>query len=194
MKSYPTINRQRLTQLMRERGIGSIQELSRRAGIHRNTLYPLFSGERSPFAASFVALCRALGTDPLELVTESCEDLDAPIYEIAANAFRTFEAKAPGLALFLFGSRSTGKAKRFSDYDIGLTGGEERLDTEVYLRIRQHISELADNLPVKVDVVNFDAAPPSFLSDFDSPLVFLAGNQQSLLYLRGVIDGVKKAA
>ena len=62
----------------------------------------------------------------------------------------------------------------------------------LFMKIREGILEQCDDLPVKADVLNFDSAPRSFLADFDSPLILLAGSKESLAYLEGRIHAENK--
>lgn len=70
------------------------------------------------------------------------------------------EAADKPCKVFLFGSRATGRMKRFSDYDIGIAG----LRDEDFRRLKQRIiDEVEESLiPHEVDIVNFDTVSESF--------------------------------
>jgi type I restriction enzyme S subunit len=61
--------------------------------------------------------------------------------------------------VFIFGSRATGKAKKYSDYDIGIWGKKP-----VPLSVLSALEEALDesDLPYKVDVVDFSLVPKKF--------------------------------
>lgn len=60
---------------------------------------------------------------------------------------------------FVFGSRATSKAKKYSDYDIGLIGKKPVPSLKLAL-IKDALEE--SNLPYNVDVVDFSLVSPSF--------------------------------
>lgn len=103
----------------------------------------------------------------------------------------SFVISAPGLAFFLFGSLRRRRAKRFSDFDIGLTGGGEPLNASVFLRIQECVLRACEDSPVKVEIVDFDQALSGFILDFEGPLRFISGGRESFDYLKGKIDGLK---
>lgn len=61
--------------------------------------------------------------------------------------------------VFLFGSRATGSARRFSDFDIGVLG-----NTALPAGTLSDIQEELENsdIPYKVEVIDFTAVDPSF--------------------------------
>ena len=61
--------------------------------------------------------------------------------------------------VFIFGSRATGKAKKYSDYDIGIWGKRP-----VPLKIIGLIEEAFEesDLPYRVDIVDFSLVSPEF--------------------------------
>lgn len=186
------INKNKIKIAMEAKGLSSLGILSRICFIHRNTLYPLVRGERSPFTNTYLAVCRALDIDPVECLVKHRRDNAPSIEEVASSVFAEYQKNFPDLCLFLFGSRATGKAKEFSDYDIGMTGGRHPIGGLDFLRIQESILERCDNMPFKVDVLNFDSAPTNFLIDFDSPLLLLAGSKESLAFLEGGIHAQSK--
>lgn len=177
---------------LKANGLSSLGELSRVCSIHRNTLYPLVRGDRSPFTNTYLSVCRALDIDPVECLVKDPRVNILSIEEVARMVFEEYQKSFPDLCLFLFGSRAAGKAKKFSDYDVGITGGRHPIGGLDFLKIQESILERCDNFPVKVDVLNFDSAPGSFLVDFNSPLVLLAGSKDSLTFLEGGIHAQSK--
>lgn len=61
--------------------------------------------------------------------------------------------------VFIFGSRSTGRAKKYSDFDIGIIGKKP-----VPWRILSLIEETFEesDLPYKIDIVDFSLASQGF--------------------------------
>ena len=67
--------------------------------------------------------------------------------------------KAPGIPVYAFGSRVTGRARKFSDLDLALVP-EQALDWRVLARLREEFEE--SDLPITVDVIDWTQAGPGF--------------------------------
>ena len=61
--------------------------------------------------------------------------------------------------VFIFGSRARGKARKFSDYDIGVIG-RKPLDLKKIALIKGELEE--SDLPYRVDVVDFSTVSKNF--------------------------------
>lgn len=63
--------------------------------------------------------------------------------------------------VFLFGSRVRGKARRTSDFDIGIRG----LDRSTFMRVKRAIDDAVERSPIphEVDIVDFDQASKPFM-------------------------------
>jgi predicted nucleotidyltransferase len=72
---------------------------------------------------------------------------------------RILARHAPGARAWAFGSRTAGCAKRFSDLDVVLQA-ENGLSLEALARLREAFSE--SDLPITIDVVDWDALDPEF--------------------------------
>ena len=61
--------------------------------------------------------------------------------------------------VFIFGSRARGKARKYSDYDIGILG-KRPLPSYLKVLIEEALEE--SNLPFKVDIVDFSNVSEDF--------------------------------
>lgn len=86
-----------------------------------------------------------------------------PPIDVTPEQWRIIEgvlqAKVPGVAVWAFGSRATGRAKPYSDLDIAIIGTEP-LGLPRLAEISEAFSE--SDLPWKVDVVDWAAASARF--------------------------------
>lgn len=64
--------------------------------------------------------------------------------------------------VFVYGSRATGKARKWSDYDIGLLG-DRPVSDRVIMNIEEELEESPDIL-YNVDVVDFSTVSKDFKS------------------------------
>lgn len=76
-----------------------------------------------------------------------------------AEVRKILDDLAPKLKVWAFGSRATGTAKRFSDLDLVLEG-EEPVAYATIAKLKHAFSE--SDLPIKVDVVDWNALDPEF--------------------------------
>ena len=74
--------------------------------------------------------------------------------------------------------------------DVVLTGTLHSVDQ--YLNIKEAVCELAEDLPVGVDLVNLDRAPEWFLGAIDYVPQHLYGNESRYHYVLGLLDGIRK--
>ena len=61
--------------------------------------------------------------------------------------------------VFIFGSRATGKAKKYSDYDIGIVG-KRPVPSAIKVLIEEALEE--SDLPYNVDIVDFSLVSANF--------------------------------
>ena len=162
------------------------------SGLHRNTLGQYLRNERSVFSSGFLRIAESLKVDPLTLIRPETQsytiNTKSTLVALLTEALRSH----PELCAVLLGSRAKGSATQFSDWDIGLTSGNSELESEEYLEVKERILELADDLPVGVDIVNLDQAPSWFLREIDYEPEFLTGEKSHLLFLQGVLNGIRK--
>lgn len=62
--------------------------------------------------------------------------------------------------VFLFGSRASGKAKKWSDYDIGIKG-QQKLSYSTLSKIESNLEE--SDIPYQVDIIDLNRVSEKFL-------------------------------
>lgn len=77
--------------------------------------------------------------------------------EIKEIIFRFLDPKK--YQVFIFGSRATGKAKKYSDYDVGILG-KKPVPWDILAEIEEMFEE--SDLPYKVDIVDFSLVSSDF--------------------------------
>jgi len=178
-------------QALSKRRIRSLFDFAQKSSIHRNTVLSYLEG-KNVFSNAFVHIAEFLKIDPLELLLAvsdtrvKVEGIDEIRHVIAALA------KTKKIAVVLLGSRARGKHREYSDWDIGITGGDSKVTSSEYLKLKNITEEISENVPRMVDLVNLDAAPSWFLKGIDYEPVFLDGNKEAHLYFKGVLYGIKK--
>ena len=82
--------------------------------------------------------------------------IDLPPQQIA-TVKSVLNAIVPGVAVYAFGSRVNGRAKRHSDLDLALQA-EDPLNWQKMARLREAFEE--SDLPIRVDVVDWATCSP----------------------------------
>lgn len=184
----PKIAQKRIFEL----GFSSLGDFASKARIHRNTLQNLVRGQ-SVFSRAFESVSKALQMDPLDLLSPQ-SDFRSQVKEI--DEIRPIVAvlvrEQPGLAVVLIGSRASRRARRYSDWDLGVVRYPAPLSGLEYLGLKNRVEDLSENLVRRVDLVNLNQAPSWFLEGLADGMIFLDGNQGAFTYLKGLTDGVQK--
>ncbi len=186
------LNGKNFKKALLEAGFKSLLDFSKKTKIHRNTLQGFMEG-KDVFISSFSTLARALHKDPLELISpqfkakSKISNIDE-LKEIIAKLLRHDKK----MLVVLLGSRAKKRAKEFSDWDLGIFRYPEIIGGREYLRLKGLVEEASEDLVRKVDLINLNQAPHWFLKEMGEEIVFLAGPQESFLYLKGMLHGIQK--
>lgn len=70
-----------------------------------------------------------------------------------------FSRRLPGCEIRIFGSRITGKTKKYSDIDLAVVG-KEKLDPKLVADVKEEFSN--SNLPYIVDILDWNAISDEF--------------------------------
>jgi predicted nucleotidyltransferase len=93
-------------------------------------------------------------------------DLPREDLAILQMVLRTYLPSDTGV--WIFGSRVTGAARRYSDLDLALRG-DKPLDFDTLGRLKDALSE--SDLTIKVDVIDLGTVEPAFLRMIQSEMV-----------------------
>lgn len=186
------VDQKKFKQRLLERGFRNLAHFSQKTGIHRNTLQNLLSG-KNVFAHSFQEVTEQLEVDPLELIVPQTKfGMKIPYVEELAPIVSKLIKMEKKLAVILIGSRAQKKAKKYSDWDLGVVRHPKPLSGREYLRLKGMVEEWSEDLVRTIDLVNLDQAPRWFLENLKEKIVFLDGNEEAFIYLKGVLDGIGK--
>ncbi len=176
-----TVDTLRFREALHQKGYGSISQLAQALGMHRNTIHHYLAG-RGIFPENFEKVMMALGLGPAEILTFKRDTAQAPWAPIAFFVDQ-LHAKFPQATFVLFGSRASGKAKTYSDWDIGVFSHEGLAHT-VYRKIVASAQDIAEDSAYLIQLMNLNHADSSFLQEISRHWVFLAGRQQDWLDLQ----------
>jgi predicted nucleotidyltransferase len=186
------LDRQAVSERMKERGFANVSRFAGQIGVHRNTLLGYFRG-KPVFASAFLKIAQALGCNPLELIVPANDhpvDL-GPLDEIRLIIAALLK-QSPHIAIVLLGSRAKGRAKQYADWDLGITRPAAPIGSREFLSLRGIAADLAEDLIRHVDVINLDAAPGWFWEGINYEPVFLDGDREGYSFLKGILHGIKK--
>lgn len=174
-----------------EMGFTSVSEFTKKTAINRNTLLSYLAG-KNVFPTTFTQIAEELKSDPLEFLLAVSESSKIQNFDEISHIIAAIAKSDKKISVLLLGSRAKGSAKKYSDWDIGITCGESPLTTEKYLHIKNMVSELSEDIPRNVDIINLDSAPSWFLKEINYNPFFLDGNNESFAHFKGVLNGIKK--
>lgn len=185
------LNKVKFTQTLFKKGYKNAAEFTKKHHINRSTLNHYLKG-KGPLLDSYYEICHYLDVDPLFLLSP-VNPLDAiSHYDEIKPIIEEIVKTNSLLAVGLFGSRAKRSAKKFSDWDLGLTAGKQNLKPQEYYRLKDLIQNLSEDLPRSVDVIYLDEAPIWFFEEMDYDPLFLAGNRQSWNFFLGMKHGIQK--
>lgn len=183
------INDDVLKQALQRQGYKRLSHFAQDQKVNRMTLHHYLKG-RGPLPENYYHICDSLGVDPLAFLTPQLESVVAEQEKIQP-IIQALLRQQPDLAVGLIGSRARGRAKKYSDWDLGVTRGAKALTPQEGLRLKTLVEDAAENLPWFVDVVNLDQAPLWFLQKIDYQPVYLGGNRAPWEFFLGVLHGIQ---
>ena len=90
--------------------------------------------------------------------TQTTRGLDSKIKKVLKKAIFSF-LDPKKTEVFIFGSRTTGKTRKFSDFDIGIVS-KRRIPGEILVQIEELFEE--SDFPYTVDLVDFSLVSERF--------------------------------
>jgi predicted nucleotidyltransferase len=88
----------------------------------------------------------------------------------------------PTISIFLFGSRARGRARTYSDFDLGVYA-KDGVRLAEFLQILEEKEAFEEVAPQRIDCVNLNNATPEFLREIAPDLRLLAGYDRDRLAL-----------
>lgn len=162
---------EKFSKALKQSRIKSILELSRRVGLHRNTINHYLAGH-SVYQAGYEKICTFLKKTPDDLVKKEKKSFLTP--ELA-QFVDTLHHGFPHISFVLFGSRARSTFKKFSDWDIGFFSSQ-KISHADHLRLLRLKGEFLENSLEFIDLVNLNRADRDFLISCRNDLIFLTGS------------------
>jgi predicted nucleotidyltransferase len=158
----------------RELGFGGIKPLAEHLGLHRNTLDRFVRGA-SVLPRSIELIITKLNIPINEALKKSDENSDnrtavMPLVE-------KIHMRCPDTSIFLFGSRSKGTSRKYSDFDLGIFS-KQGLPLHRFLGILEDKEQFEDQSPQRIDCVNLNNADNEFIRGILPDLILLAGYER----------------
>ena len=166
-----TLDQTKFSLILKKRRVPSITELARRTGLHRNTIYHYLTGG-SIYQKAFTIICKQLNVAPEQLLIKATKQ-NIITDEVALMIDQLYK-RFPELTFVLFGSRSTGKANKYSDWDIGFLS-QNTISHQTHLNVLKFADELTENSLNSLDLVNLNLADHDFIADNLASFIFLTG-------------------
>lgn len=183
----------RLRELIAARGYESLNDFASKEHVHRNTLYGYISEDKSVLSSVLNRIAQSLEVDPLHLIRRSdMGGSESDEYKALLQLIRDLCKMEENLAFVLLGSRAKRRSRIYSDWDLGLTGGRQKIGTRTYLAVKSSIQDATEDFSRTVDVVNLDVSPSWFIEGINYTPEFLGGRVEAFQYLLGFIHGIRR--
>lgn len=184
------LNRDRILSALERRGLSSVREIAERLDTHRNTL-SLYLNSHPLISKPVAALIELSGVPLGEALMWSHPETSKP-YEPIAKELDILKREFPEYAFVLFGSRTKGKAKKYSDFDVGVFKVRGSISKDISaLNIRK--SELEERCPYMIQIVDLSHADKEFIKEIAPSWIFLGGSLESWVELnRSLTSGETK--
>ena len=187
------LDTERLRELIALRGYESLNDFASREHVHRNTLSGYISEEKSVISSVMNRIAKSLQVDPFHLIRRSdMGGSEADEYKALLLLIRDLSKMEGNLAFVLLGSRAKRRSREYSDWDIGLTAGRQKISSRTYLALMSNIQDKTEDFSRSVGVINLDASPAWFMEGIDYTPGFLGGRVEAFQYLLGLIDGISR--
>lgn len=171
-------------------GFGSVTELAKHLGVHRNTLQNYFSGQ-SLLPKHFTEMLQVLHLSIDQALVQVTEEEPNDQFKIAPLVDQLLSLY-PNACFVLFGSRAKQIAcAKYSDFDVGIYS-HNKLAHADYRQLIKAKNEWEENSPYFVDLVNLHQAPDDFLTNISKNWIFLAGRSQDWLALNAKVQHAHK--
>lgn len=166
---------------MEKKGISSIKELAKQIGVHRNTINPYLSGERA-LPEALENLLLYLEIPPAEAFKKKENAILEPAKEISSLLSELYSFGYEK-AFVLFGSRARNKAKKYSDFDLGVYQPGDLPFKEFSLML-DVVADWNEKNTTEVQLTNLNFADQVFLHKILEDLIFVGGNYHSYIQLQ----------
>ena len=178
------LNSELLKRAARERGYGGLAGVLRALGLHRNTLTRYMDG--APVVPkSLAAIIGTLGLDISAAIVPAVGEKGIVSHEPVLPLVSILSEKFPSYSYVLFGSRVKGKARQYSDFDLGVLA-PQGLPLKEYLKMIELKEDFEDNSSIMVDLVDLSRAAPDFIRGISPDALLLAGRYADLVSLQKV--------
>jgi len=164
----------------RKSGFGGVKPLLEYLGLHRNAFDRFARGARV-LPESVERVLAVLDLPIQEAIvaedeTDECAGAIMPLVE-------KIHKKHPTVSIFLFGSRARGRARRYSDFDLGVYS-RDGVPLAEFLQILEEKETFEEAAPQRIDCVNLSNATTDFLQEIGPDLRLLAGFERDRLAIK----------
>lgn len=168
------LNRRYLLRRLRDADYASISDFCAQHHIHRNSVSQYLNG-KGVLQPVVQLLFEKLHLERDEALLETVDSRSIPELPLLSRTIDRLVSEFPAYSYILFGSRARGKARTYSDVDLGVVGNAP-LSLDVWSGMRNIVDETSEDLPYMVDLVDLKRADHDFLSSVRTRAVFLGGS------------------
>ncbi|HMO19307.1 MAG TPA: nucleotidyltransferase domain-containing protein [Oligoflexia bacterium] len=173
---YIIIDYNKVSNAIKKSRYKTIGNLAKKFNVHRNTISDYLRGKTPVILPVFCELLSALNLKAEDIFITN-EKKISDIRQVG-KIIDQLCITMPDVAFFLFGSRSRGTQKEFSDFDIGVYR-KDGINGMDFSKLHMPVIEWNENNMTNVQISNLNNASMSFLNSIAQDLQFLAGSYVS---------------
>lgn len=174
------LNMQAIRTAVKKLGFGGVKPFLGHLGLHRNAL-DRFSRGAGVLPESIERVLSALSLPIHEAVVPQPGTLG--FAEEIMPLVEQIHRGHPTTSIFLFGSRAKGRARKFSDYDLGVYA-KDGVPLTDFLHILEETEAFEEKASQRIDCVNLSSATPEFLREIAPDLTLLAGYERDRVEIK----------
>jgi len=179
------IDSKKFHEALKAKGYTTLGAFAKELKIHRNTLHYYLSGN-GVFPVALNQILERLELKPEEILIEKEKPLLKKLEPIS-ELIEKLQKEFPQITFVLFGSRAVAKAGKYADWDIGVFSAEG-IAHDDYRQIKRAVSEIIENSPHMVDLINLNNADSDFLKRASKGWMFLGGKLKDWMVLNQKAD------
>lgn len=173
ISSQLQLDASRLQSEIHKRGYSTVQDFADAVGVHRNTVGNYLAG-KTALPAALTKILLALDLAPADVLSLPFRRRQVPGLMIS-DLTESLRAAAPQAVFVLFGSRARGRAKRHSDYDVGVFCCEG-LEFALFSRLLDQVGVWNQDSLATAQLVDLTRADGALLQGLSEGVEFLAGS------------------
>jgi predicted nucleotidyltransferase len=183
--SYISLDVEKVNKAIRSSSFKTLGNLATNLHVHRNTISDYLRGKTPVVLPIFSKVLEVLNLRAEDVFKTNLKK-SSGLHKID-SLIDDFACAMPDAAFYLFGSRSRGSQKEYSDYDIGVYR-KNGITAKEFSKLHMLVIDWNDRNMTTVQISNLNNADKIFLKNIIPDLKFLTGSFSTRNHLENIIN------